>query len=93
MRLDSYPSNHQQLSLHPNLCSDCVVDCSDIDCSFPKVELPPGDQCTDDCIIVPCTKDSVCFDDLCLEEACDMQPCDGGADCTGYDDFVSFISS
>lgn len=91
MRLESYLSDHQTLSLHPALCSNCVPVCQDegYASSTPKPDFPVVEECTEECVVVPCGKEALCFDDNCLEETCDIQPCDGGADCMAFEDFVS----
>lgn len=89
MRLESSLSDHQTLSLHPSLCSNCVPARQDEVCAVPKPDFPVVEECTEECVVVPCGKEALCFDDDCLEETCDIQPCDGGADCMAFEDFVS----
>lgn len=90
MYLDTYPSDHHPLSFSPSPCSDCIPARQDEVYLIPKLESPLVEECTEECAVVPCDKETLCFDDICLEETCDMQPCDGGTNCMGYEDLVSF---
>ncbi|KAI5124185.1 hypothetical protein M0805_005036 [Coniferiporia weirii] len=61
-------------------CLGCVVDCDGQNCHLSR--SPVKEQCTEQCVVVPCDDQDACAD-VCLEETCQVEPCDGGDKCTG----------
>lgn len=68
-------------------CSNLVIDCDGKECRLPQ--RPTSDECTDQCVVVPCNDLTECTK-LCTQEKCSVEPCEGGDACTGgFEEIVS----
>lgn len=70
----------------PSPCDECVVECEEGEC-----ELELTEQCTDQCVVVPCHDVHYpSCDDASDKLSCDMS-CLDDADCSALDNFVCLI--
>ncbi|KAL5537043.1 SUR1 [Sanghuangporus sanghuang] len=60
-----------------DVCADCVVDCDDADCQAASI-----DECTEQCVVVPCNDESACPSG-CSDVPCHVEKCNGGDQCFG----------